>query len=86
MQFYQNSPKPSESNVKGSHESLRRDRHYCVYFVLHGITSYQVGANMGKSTRPIYWGRTVTTGRTVVGDMLEWPLWVTPTAPYTVSG
>ena len=27
---------------------------------------------MGKSTRPIYWGRTVKTGRTVVGDMLQW--------------
>ena len=38
----------------------------------------QVGAKMGKSTRPIYWGPTVITGRSVVGDMLEWALWVTP--------
>ena len=41
---------------------------------------------MGKSPRPVYWGRTVITGRTVVGDMLEWALWVTPTASYAVSG
>ena len=34
----------------------------------------QVGAKMGKSTRPVYWGRTVITGCTVVGDMLEWAL------------
>ena len=33
---------------------------------------YQVGAKMGKSTRPVYWGHTVITGRTVVGDMLQW--------------
>ena len=31
----------------------------------------QVGAKMGKSTRPVYWGRTVIMGHTVVGDMLE---------------
>ena len=31
----------------------------------------QVGAKMGKSTRPVYWGCTVITGRTVVGDMLD---------------
>ena len=31
----------------------------------------QVGAKMGKSTQPVYWGRTVKTGRTVVGDMLQ---------------
>ena len=37
-----------------------------------GPYSDQVGANMGKSTRPVYWGRTMITGRTVVGDMLEW--------------
>ena len=47
---------------------------------------YQVGAKMSKSTRPVYWGRKVITGCTVVEDMLEWALWVTPTAPYTVSG
>ena len=41
---------------------------------------------MGESTRPVYWGRIVITGRTVVGDMLEWALWVTPTAPYTEGG
>ena len=41
----------------------------------------QVGAKMGKSTRPVYWGHTVITGCTVVGDMLEWALWVTPTGP-----
>ena len=28
--------------------------------------SYQVGANMGKSTRPVYRGHTVITGHTVV--------------------
>ena len=33
---------------------------------------------MGKSTQPVYWGRSVITGHTVVGDMLEWALWVTP--------
>ena len=38
----------------------------------------QVGAKMGKSTRPVYWGRSVIAGHTVVGDMLEWALWVTP--------
>ena len=27
---------------------------------------------MGKSTRPVYWGCTVKTGRTVVRDMPEW--------------
>ena len=27
---------------------------------------------MGKSTQPIYLGRTVKTGRTVVGDMVQW--------------
>ena len=27
---------------------------------------------MGESTRPVYWGRAVITGRTVVGNMLEW--------------
>ena len=27
---------------------------------------------MGKSTRPVYWGRTVITGRSMVGDMLHW--------------
>ena len=27
---------------------------------------------MGKSTRPIYRDRTVKTGHTVVGDMLQW--------------
>ena len=27
---------------------------------------------MGKSTRPVYWGRAVITGCTEVGDMLEW--------------
>ena len=41
---------------------------------------------MGKSPSPVYWGRTLITGRTVVGDMLEWALWVTPTASYAVSG
>ena len=46
--------------------------------------SYQVGAKMGKSTRPVYWGRTVITGHTVVGDMLEWALWASHT--YMVSG
>ena len=44
----------------------------------------QVGAKMGKSTWPVYRGRTVITGCTVVGDMLEWALWVSHT--YTVSG
>ena len=34
----------------------------------------QVGAKMWKSTRPVYWGRAVITGRTEVGDMLEWAL------------
>ena len=29
---------------------------------------------MGKSTQPLYWGRSVITGHTVVGDMLEWAL------------
>ena len=27
---------------------------------------------MGKSTRSVYSGRTMITGHTVVGDMLEW--------------
>ena len=36
------------------------------------IVHKQVGAKMGKSTRPVYWGRAVITGRTVVGDMLQW--------------
>ena len=27
---------------------------------------------MGKSTRPVYWGRTVISGRTEVADMLQW--------------
>ena len=35
------------------------------------VLFYQVGAKMGKLTRPVYWGRTVITGHTV-GDMLDW--------------
>ena len=46
-------------------------------FEIVSITN-QVGAKMGKSTRPVYWGRSVITVHTVVGDMLEWALWVTP--------
>ena len=42
------------------------------------VSPKQVGAKMGKSTRPVYWGRSVITVHTVVGDMLEWALWVTP--------
>ena len=42
-------------------------------------SSHLPGLTMiGKSTQPVYWGRTVITGRTVVGDMLEWALWVRP--------
>ena len=46
----------------------------------------QVGAKMGKSTRSVYWGRAVKTGRTdLVGDMLKWALWVTPTVTLKFS-
>ena len=47
---------------------------------------YQVGANMNKTTRSVNSGQVGKTGCSVVEDMLEWALWVTPTAPYTVSG
>ena len=42
-----------------------------VYFIF-AFKSKQVGAKMEKSTQPVYWGCTVITGHTVVGDMLHW--------------
>ena len=35
-----------------------------------GLVYQQVGAKMGKSTQPVYWGRIMIRGCTVVGDML----------------
>ena len=46
----------------------------------------QVGATMNKTTRFVNLGQVGKTGCSVVEDMLEWALWATPPAPYTVSG
>ena len=71
---------PNSVGPAGNRASQRPHLSHFVYFFL--ITALfwvcistfinQVGAMMVKSTRPVYWGRTVITGRTVVGDMIEW--------------
>ena len=44
---------------------------HVIDFMMHKAYLKQVGAKMGKTTQPVYWGRTVITGHTVVEDMLD---------------
>ena len=43
----------------------------------HSANIHQVGATMNKTTRSVNSGQVGKTGCSVVGDMVEWTLWVT---------
>ena len=48
------------------------DAHSKTCFSVVKDYGYQVGAKMGKTTRPVFWGRAVKTGFTKVNlDILE---------------
>ena len=84
-QVYHMVRKGTSSN-KTCMQWLREIFWICKIYQIRLVPYYQVGATMNKTTRSVNLGRVGKTGCTVVGDMLECALWVTPTAPNTVSG